>query len=153
MKASEFAGLHHVQLAIPAAGEDLAREFYVSILGMAELTKPPALATRGGCWFRGGGWEVHLGVDAEFRSARKAHPGVIVTDLEELAARLTLAHIPVEWDDGFPGYRRFYVHDPHGNRLEFLEPDAEERDQAGSVRTAESVGTAGSMGNGGVDGP
>ncbi|MDQ1708786.1 MAG: hypothetical protein QOG49_171, partial [Frankiaceae bacterium] len=67
-----LAGIHHVQLAIPAGGEDSGRQFWGGAVGMAETAKPPALAARGGCWFRGGGLEVHLGVDPDFRPARKA---------------------------------------------------------------------------------
>jgi catechol 2,3-dioxygenase-like lactoylglutathione lyase family enzyme len=121
-----FDRLHHVQLAIPAGGEEAARPFYRDVLGMTELDKPPALAARGGCWFRGGGWEVHLGVEPDFRPARKAHPGVLVDGLDALAGRLTAAGVTVDWDDSFPGHRRCYAHDPHGNRLEFLEPVAGE---------------------------
>lgn len=117
-----FAGLHHVQLAIPPGGEDVAREFYGGVLGMVEVAKPPVLAARGGCWFRGGGWEVHLGVEAEFVPARKAHPGVLVDDLDGLAAVLTGAGRPADRDPHFPGHRRLYSSDDHGNRLEFLEP-------------------------------
>ena len=120
-----FTGLHHVQLAIPFGGEDLAREFYGAVLGMAELAKPPVLAARGGCWFRGGGWEIHLGVEDPFVPARKAHPGVLVRGLHALADRLTAAGHKVEWDGEFPGHRRFYARDLHGNRLEFLEPDTD----------------------------
>jgi len=115
--------LHHVQLAIPEGGENAARRFYAETLGLTEVAKPPALAARGGCWFRGTELEIHLGVEAAFRPARKAHPGVLLKgldDLEGLAVRLRTAGVEVEWDDGFPGYRRFYADDPHGNRLEFL---------------------------------
>ena len=118
----EFARLHHVQLLIPPGGEDTAREFYGGVLGMTELTKPPVLAARGGCWFRGGGWEVHLRPVPEFEPARKAHPGVLVDDLDALAAALGDAGRPVRWDADLPGHRRFYSIDGHGNRLEFLEP-------------------------------
>jgi catechol 2,3-dioxygenase-like lactoylglutathione lyase family enzyme len=118
----EFVRLHHVQLCIPADGEDVARGFYGGVLGMAELEKPAELKARGGCWFAGGGWEIHLGVEAEFAAAKKAHPGVLVKDLDGLAAALDAAGRTVEWDDHFPGHRRFYAHDDHGNRLEFLEP-------------------------------
>ncbi|MGB9378859.1 MAG: VOC family protein, partial [Mycobacteriales bacterium] len=118
-----FAGLHHVQLAIPEGSEEQARQFYAGLLGMAELDKPPALAARGGCWFRGDRLEVHLGVEADFRPALKAHPGILVTGLDGLAERLAKGGVEVEWDDKFPGHRRFYAADPYGNRLEFLEPD------------------------------
>ena len=117
-----FLRLHHVQLAIPPGGEDVARAFYRDVLGMTELEKPPVLAARGGCWFRGGGWEVHLGVEADFVAARKAHPGVLVDGLDELAAALAAAGRPVDRDPHFPGHRRLYTADGHGNRLEFLEP-------------------------------
>jgi len=119
---NSFDGLHHVQLAIPPGSEADARRFYGDILGMTELEKPPVLATRGGCWFRSGGWEVHLGVEEDFRPARKAHPGVLVTGLDHLAERLAAGDVAVEWDDNFPGHRRFYEQDRYGNRLEFLEP-------------------------------
>lgn len=89
---------------------------------MTELAKPPVLARRGGCWFRGGGLEVHLGVEASFTPARKAHPGTLVRDLPRLAQRLAAAGVEVTWDDDFPGHDRCYAHDPFGNRLEFLEP-------------------------------
>ncbi|HXZ65358.1 MAG TPA: VOC family protein [Streptosporangiaceae bacterium] len=113
--------IHHVQLACPAGSEDASRAFYTGVLGLAEIEKPPALARRGGCWFRGHGVELHLGVEADFRPARKAHPGLLVTGLDDWAARLTAAGYPVSFDDDFPGMRRFYSRDPHGNRLEFLE--------------------------------
>lgn len=122
--AFSFERLHHVQLALPAAEEDRARAFFSGVLGMTELVKPAALAARGGCWFRSGGWEVHLGVERDFTPARKAHPGVLVTDLDALALRLTDAGAPVLWDPDFPGFRRIYSADPWGNRLEFLEPTA-----------------------------
>jgi catechol 2,3-dioxygenase-like lactoylglutathione lyase family enzyme len=117
-----FHRLHHVQLAIPPGGEEVARQFYAGVLGMAELAKPPVLAARGGCWFSGGGWEIHLGVEADFVPARKAHPGVLVDDLDALAERLRSAGRTVEWDPNFPGHRRIYSADDHGNRLEFLQP-------------------------------
>jgi catechol 2,3-dioxygenase-like lactoylglutathione lyase family enzyme len=117
-----FDRLHHVQLAIPAGGESQARPFYGDALGMSEVDKPPALAARGGCWFRGAGCEVHLGVEADFRPAHKAHPALLVDGLDALASRLAAHGVEVRWDDEFPGHRRFYADDPFGNRLEFLEP-------------------------------
>jgi catechol 2,3-dioxygenase-like lactoylglutathione lyase family enzyme len=114
--------IHHVLLSCPAGSEDALRSFYGSVLGLAEIEKPPALARRGGCWFRGHGIELHLGVEADFRPARKAHPGLLVRGIDEWAARLTAAGYPVAFDDEFPGMRRFYSEDPHGNRQEFLEP-------------------------------
>jgi catechol 2,3-dioxygenase-like lactoylglutathione lyase family enzyme len=114
--------LHHVQLAIPPGGEEECRSFWGGVLGMGELEKPPVLAARGGCWFRGGGLEVHLGVEDPFSPARKAHPGLLVEGLPALARRLEEAGYPVTWDGDFPGHDRFYSADPFGNRLEFLQP-------------------------------
>ncbi|MER7170258.1 VOC family protein [Streptomyces mesophilus] len=119
-----LVGLHHVQLAIPSGAEDRCREFWGGVLGMTELEKPPVLAARGGCWFRGGGLEVHLGVEEDFRPNRKAHPGILVSSLHALAERLENHGASVTWDDNFPGHDRFYAFDTVGNRLEFLQPTA-----------------------------
>jgi catechol 2,3-dioxygenase-like lactoylglutathione lyase family enzyme len=120
--SGRLIGLHHVQLAAPAGSEDVLRAFYVEALGMTEVPKPPVLAARGGAWFRSGALELHLGVEDDFRPARKAHPGIVVDDLDAVVARLAAHGIEVSWDDNFPGFRRCYVADPHGNRLELLEP-------------------------------
>jgi len=114
--------LHHVQLAIPRGGEDVCRRFWGDTLGMVEVEKPPVLAARGGCWFRGPGLEVHLGIEQDFVPARKAHPGFLVDDLPALALRLEAAGVAITWDEDFPGFARFHTDDPFGNRLEFLEP-------------------------------
>jgi len=114
--------IHHVQLACPPGSEAVLRAFYDGVLGLGEIPKPAALAARGGCWFRGHGIELHLGVEEDFRPARKAHPGLLVRDLAAWAARLHAAGYPVQPDGDFPGMHRFYSEDPLGNRLEFLEP-------------------------------
>ena len=113
--------IHHVQLACPPGSEPALRAFYHGVLGLDEIPKPAALAARGGCWFRGHGIELHLGVEVDFRPARKAHPGLLVRDLDAWAARLRAASCPVRPDGDFPGLRRFYSEDPLGNRLEFPE--------------------------------
>lgn len=110
-----------MQLTMPPGHETFARQFYADVLGMSEIDKPPALAARGGAWFSAGGVELHLGVEDEFRPARKGHPGVLVDDLDELIVRLAASGQSVRWDADFPGFRRVYAHDPFGNRLEFLE--------------------------------
>ena len=120
--APVLVALHHVQLAMPRGEEAAARAFWAGVLGMTELEKPPVLAARGGCWFRSGGVEVHLGVDDPFAPARKAHPGLLVEDLRGVAAILEAAGRPVTWDGEFPGHARLYTEDPFGNRLELLEP-------------------------------
>jgi catechol 2,3-dioxygenase-like lactoylglutathione lyase family enzyme len=113
--------LDHVQLAMPAGEEDAARAFYGELLGIPEVPKPPRLAARGGCWFERGELKVHLGVENDFRPARKAHPAFRVKDLPALVARLGAADVPVV-DDAMEGHHRVYVEDPFGNRLELLEP-------------------------------
>jgi catechol 2,3-dioxygenase-like lactoylglutathione lyase family enzyme len=117
-----LTGLHHVQLAAPEGSEPLMRDFYAGVLGLTEIPKPPALAARGGVWFGAPGIEIHIGVEEGFRPARKAHPGILVRDLDALAARLREAGHEIRPDDLLPGYRRFYVDDPAGNRIELLQP-------------------------------
>lgn len=119
---SQLVGLHHVQLAVPVGSEEACRAFWGGLLGMAEVAKPAALAARGGCWFKAGGLEVHLGAEEPFAPARKAHPGIEVRDVRALAARLESSGIAVTWDGDFPGHDRCYAADPFGNRLEFLTP-------------------------------
>lgn len=114
--------IDHVQLAMPAGGEERARAFYAGLLGIPEQPKPAHLARRGGCWFERGELKLHLGVDADFRAARKAHPALLVDDLPALVAGLRAAGIAVGDDEPLPGYRRVYVDDPFGNRIELLEP-------------------------------
>jgi catechol 2,3-dioxygenase-like lactoylglutathione lyase family enzyme len=114
--------LQHIQLAIPPGTEDACRSFYVGLLGLHEVRKPPILAVRGGLWLRGDILELHLGVEQDFRPAKKAHPGILVSRIDHLADILEQAGILVDWDDTFPGYRRFYSVDPVGNRLEFMTP-------------------------------
>ncbi|QIY96410.1 glyoxalase [Streptomyces sp. S1D4-11] len=117
-----LAAIDHVQLAAPPGSEDFLRVYYVEVLGMTEIPKPPVLAARGGCWFRAGAVQLHMGIEKDFRPAKKAHPGLRVTGIEAFAARLRAHKAEVTWDDNLPGHRRFYSEDPVGNRLEFLEP-------------------------------
>ena len=111
--------LHHVQVSCPAGSEEALRAFYVGVLGMTEVAKPPGLAGRGGAWFRDGMAEIHCGVEEPFQPARKAHPGVAVDDLDALASAVAAAGAEVRWDDQIPGLRRFHTSDPVGNLLEF----------------------------------
>ncbi|MFD7341994.1 VOC family protein [Streptomyces violascens] len=117
-----LAAVDHVQLAAPPGSEPQLRTYYADILGMTEIPKPPVLAARGGCWFQYGPVQLHLGIEEDFRPARKAHPGLRVTSIEAYARRLEERGAKVVRDDSLPGHRRFYSEDPVGNRLEFLEP-------------------------------
>jgi catechol 2,3-dioxygenase-like lactoylglutathione lyase family enzyme len=113
--------IEHVQLAMPQGGEARARAFYADLLGLPEVAKPSDLARRGGAWFERDGVKLHLGVEPEFRPARKAHPALQVEGLPELLERLRRAGVSVEEDAGLKGWRRAYVLDPFGNRLELME--------------------------------
>ncbi|KAB7743503.1 glyoxalase [Nostocoides sp. F2B08] len=116
-------GLHHVLIACPAGSEDLMREFYSGVVGLREIPKPPQLAARGGVWFAVGQQELHCGVQGEdgggFVPARKAHPCLVVDDLDALAAAVADRGGEVVWADEIPGVRRFHTSDPVGNRVEF----------------------------------
>jgi catechol 2,3-dioxygenase-like lactoylglutathione lyase family enzyme len=114
----------HVQLAMPAGEEDRAREFYAGVLGLGEVPKPSNLANRGGVWFEGGSVRVHLGVEADFRPAKKAHPAFLIQNLDALIRHLERAGIAVMSDEPLTGFSRVYVSDPFGNRIEFLESSA-----------------------------
>lgn len=113
--------IDHVQLAMPVNGEAHARSFYTGVLGLNETTKPPHLASRGGVWFEQDGLKIHLGVDTDFRPAKKAHVGFLVDDLDTLILRCELAGYTITRDQPLEGYRRVYVNDPFGNRLELMQ--------------------------------
>lgn len=114
--------IDHVQVAALPMCESEARRFYGEILGLKELEKPEALRKKGGCWFElASGQQLHVGVEFPFRPGLKAHPAFVVEHFDEFRQRL-LSHAITVVDDGEnPGVRRFFTHDPFGNRLEFLE--------------------------------
>lgn len=114
-------GLDHVQLAMPAGAEAAARRFYGELLGLNEVAKPAPLADRGGCWFEGLGTIIHLGVEPSFTPARKAHPALLVDDLDACWQTLASAGVSLTPDDTLPLVRRFYAADPFGNRIEFIQ--------------------------------
>ena len=120
---AKVTGIEHVQLAMPAGAEALARAFYTGLLGLSERAKPPKLAARGGCWFEAPGVKVHLGVEADFRPATKAHPALLIDDLGAMQAALETAGVAVTPDDPVDGRARFYVADPFGNRIELMQGD------------------------------
>ena len=121
LRAVALAGIDHVQLAIPPATEEVARAYWLDILGLVEVPKPAALASRGGAHFEttDGKIRVHVGVEDAFTPALKAHPAFQVDELDDLAAQLSAAGYDVRWSDEIPGTRRFHTDDPFGNRLEF----------------------------------
>jgi catechol 2,3-dioxygenase-like lactoylglutathione lyase family enzyme len=114
------SGIDHIQIAAPEGCEAAAREFYGSLLGLRELQKPEPLRLRGGCWFECGRQQIHIGVEKDFRPAKKAHPAFAANDLNELRQALLAHGVKVTDDFSLPGSRRFFAEDPWGNRLEFL---------------------------------
>jgi catechol 2,3-dioxygenase-like lactoylglutathione lyase family enzyme len=122
-KSNHFQGIDHVQLAAPPGSEVEARHFFGELLGLKELPKPPALAVRGGLWFQCGAQQLHIGIEKDFRAAKKAHPALRLDDepsLEELKARLRSAGISARDDREIEDSARFFADDPWGNRLEFV---------------------------------
>ena len=113
--------LHHAQLTIPRGEEAKARDFYSGVLGLHEVPKPAALAGRGGFWLRLGELQIHVGVEDEAPTASKAHLAYEVTDLAHWRARLSAAGYPPLDGIPLPGYARFELRDPFGNRLELLQ--------------------------------
>lgn len=123
IKIMSIYAIDHVQLAMPAGEEEKARTFYNKVLGIEEMPKPPHLAKRGGVWFEQGNLKIHLGVDKDFRAAKKAHPALLVEGLDELAEKCRNAGFEVVSDEPLEGYNRVYVSDPFGNRIELMEKD------------------------------
>jgi hypothetical protein len=121
-KDMAITGIAHVQVAITPGGEDCARAFYSGLLGLPELPKPRTLADRGGCWFACGPQEIHCGVEPSVDASRR-HPALLTDDLDALRAVLAAHGVATDPDRQIPGCRRFYAHDPFGNRLEFLQPE------------------------------
>ena len=119
--AFEITGLDHVQVAIPKEGEEKAREFYSGILGLKEVEKPPHLKVRGGAWFQCGSQQIHVGTVDSFLPAKKAHPAIIVRNILALRSHLESFGLKPRDEEPLPGATRFFLDDPFGNRLEFLE--------------------------------
>jgi catechol 2,3-dioxygenase-like lactoylglutathione lyase family enzyme len=115
-------GIDHIQLAIPANGEDEARRFFADLLGMVEVPKPATLSASG-CWFEGGSLNLHIGVDPDFRPASKAHPALLVDDLDGLRCKLEAAGVEAQDGKQIEGYKRFFANDPFGNRIEIMQKD------------------------------
>jgi catechol 2,3-dioxygenase-like lactoylglutathione lyase family enzyme len=115
-------GLDHLQIAMPPGEEETARGFYVALLGLHEEVKPPELARRGGCWFQRGALKVHLGIETEFRPARKAHPAFLVEDLPALVETLRRHGYRIIEDEALEDYERVFTDDPFGNRIELMQP-------------------------------
>ena len=126
-----ITSIDHILISMPAGREAEARAFYAGLLGLNEIIKPPVLASRGGCWFERGALKIHLGIDTDFRPARKAHPAFIVEDLADLAAALAKAGHTAKTDEPLAGYDRIFIDDPFGNRIELMEPKSARAEPSG----------------------
>ncbi len=113
--------LDHVQVAMPVGGEDQARQFFGDLLGLTELPKPADMAARGGCWFALGSLQLHMGAEADFHPAEKAHVALASDELDDVRQRLNAAGYTTKDDSPLDGRYRFFTHDPFGNRIEFLD--------------------------------
>ena len=119
---STIFGIDHVQLAMPAGGEAMARQFYGNVLGLPEIPKPAKLALRGGVWFACGPMQLHLGADQEFQPTKKAHPALLVDDLDHFLQALKHNGSAINFDEQIAGFLRAFTADPFGNRIELLQP-------------------------------
>jgi catechol 2,3-dioxygenase-like lactoylglutathione lyase family enzyme len=126
LPVARYLAFEHVLLAMPDGEERRAREFYVDVLGFAEVIRPESLGGRGGGWFRAGTVMIHLGVEREFRAAAMAHPAILVDSLADFVARCGALGCPIEPAVKLPGFDRVHVYDPFGNRLEFMQREAGE---------------------------
>lgn len=117
-----IVGVHHIQLAMSIGEETRAVAFYQGLLGIPQVDKPAQLAVRGGCWFETELIRIHLGVEEDFKPAGKAHPALLVNGLSVMQRHLEDAGVEIVVDEPLPGFQRFYLYDPFGNRLELLEP-------------------------------
>jgi catechol 2,3-dioxygenase-like lactoylglutathione lyase family enzyme len=122
--AARVTGIDHVLLSMPSGGEERARDFYGTLLGLREVPKPPPLDTHGGCWFvsdANPSMAVHLGSEDPFFPARKAHVALLVDDLGGLRTAMHSTGVETRDDEARIGVRRFYAFDPFGNRLELID--------------------------------
>lgn len=113
--------IDHIQLAAPIGSEDEARSFFQGVLSLDEVEKPHELKKNGGVWFSNGHIHIHVGIEEPFLPAKKAHPAFEVSDIDALASHIIEQGVSIQEDNRLPGAKRFYVNDPFGNRLEFLE--------------------------------
>jgi predicted enzyme related to lactoylglutathione lyase len=115
--------IEHVQVAIPLGSQDRARAFYCGVLGFSEVQKPASMAERKSIWFAAGSVNLHLGIEADFHPAKRAHPAFVVEGLDDILASCERAGVTVKPDVSFDGFRRVHVIDPFGNRLELMQKD------------------------------
>jgi hypothetical protein len=117
----QYVGIDHIQLAAPKGCEVVVRDFWGAKIGLTEIEKPESLQGRGGCWFEFGNQQLHIGVEEDFQPAKKAHPAFVVKNLEAFQMHVEKNGIQTKEDAPIDGRNRFFISDPFGNRVEFLE--------------------------------
>ena len=118
------ARIHHVNVTVPKSLEDAARHFYGVVMGLEEVPKPESSRGRGGAWYQLGPIQLHLSIEEPLHqdSLSKRHVCYTVSNLAEAEERFRNAGVEIVPDDlPTPGWSRFYVRDPGGNRLEIAE--------------------------------
>jgi catechol 2,3-dioxygenase-like lactoylglutathione lyase family enzyme len=117
------AGIHHVNVTVPKSLEEAAKHFYGVVMGLAEVPKPESSRARGGAWYQLGPTQLHLSIEnLEGAPLSKRHVCYTVSDLATAEEQFRSAGVEIISDDQpTPGWSRFYVRDPGGNRLEIAQ--------------------------------
>ena len=118
------AAFHHVNVTVPRSLEEAAKHFYGVVMGLQEVPKPESSRARGGAWYQLGQVQLHLSIEEPLgeNCLSKRHVCYTVRDLAEAEERFRNAGVEILPDDQpMPGWKRFYVRDPGGNRLEIAQ--------------------------------
>ena len=123
--------------ALMVSSPDAARAFYVGVLGLEEIARPPTF-TFPGLWVRVGDRQLHLIGEASRGRARETHPGYEARELETGYASHFALEVP-DLDAFLAGVRerggvvvggprprgdgvvQAYVEDPDGNVVELMQ--------------------------------
>ena len=113
--------INHVQITIPIGEEAEAKWFYCELLGLEEVEKPDILKPNGGFWMRLNDLQIHVGTESYVdRSKTKSHIAYEVSNINEYKSKLKKENITIIESQQIPGYERFEIRDPFGNRVEFM---------------------------------
>jgi catechol 2,3-dioxygenase-like lactoylglutathione lyase family enzyme len=117
---------HHVNVTVPRSLEDAAKHFYGVVMGLKEVPKPESSRGRGGAWYQLGPMQLHLSIEDGLSTEclSKRHVCYTVENLAQAEEQFRNAGVEILPDDiPTPGWSRFYVRDPGGNRLEIAMSD------------------------------
>ena len=118
------ARIHHVNVTVPKSLENAAKHFYGVVMGLEEVPKPESSRGRGGAWYQLGLLQLHLSIETSLGAdcISKRHVCYTVSNLAEAEEQFRNAGVEILPDDQpTPGWLRFYVRDPGGNRLEIAQ--------------------------------